>query len=290
MKKNSIIKKTLTGALILLFFLSVKPSEAAQTPVLGVENIKSTTAVGKTIDAKMYIETPLSGYNITSYDLILRYDKDIVNVAVIALPNTPFDTSIALDTDEANGTIHIARTRTSLNSLSGKIPLGTITFKGLKEGKSDIKFENVKVYDLSKTDPLTVEIKNSTITVSNTATSGSGGDGNSTGGVNPRPTTAPECFIDGVEGTNTELGCIPNDPIAFIQKFYAIGLGLIGGVATLFIIYSGYILTTSQGNSVAIAKARSYLYYSIAGLILAIFGFVFFEFIATDILHLPGFG
>lgn len=241
----------------------------------------------KLFSAKLFLKTPSTGYNITSFDLEILFDPKIVEVD--SIQQTPIFKTVSTFYTPSEGKIHMVRVNTE-DKLSGKLPLATITFKGLIEGGSDIKFENVKVYDLSKTDPIAVEVKNSTIVVSNTATGASGGDGNSTGGVNPRPTNTPECFIDGVEGTNTELGCIPNDPIAFIQKFYAIGLGLIGGVATLFIIYSGYILTTSQGNSVAIAKARSYLYYSIAGLILAIFGFVFFEFIATDILHLPGFG
>lgn len=89
--------------------------------------------------------------------------------------------------------------------------------------------------------------------------------------------------------TTTEIGCIPNDPIGFVEKFYTIGLGLIGGVAVLFIIYSGYILLTSQGNPTEVGKAKSYLYYAIAGLLLAVFGYVFFEFVVIDILHLPGF-
>ena len=32
---------------------------------------------------------------------------------------------------------------------------------------------------------------------------------------------------------STDLGCIPNDPFAFVAKFYGIGPGLIGGVAFL---------------------------------------------------------
>jgi len=88
---------------------------------------------------------------------------------------------------------------------------------------------------------------------------------------------------------STDLGCIPNDPYAFVAKFYGIGLGIIGGVALLFIIYGGYIILTSQGQPAQLGRGKSYIYYAIAGLLLAIFGFVFIQVIAVDILHIPGF-
>lgn len=88
----------------------------------------------------------------------------------------------------------------------------------------------------------------------------------------------------------TDLGCLPNDPIGFVGKFYGIGLGLIGGVALLFLIYGGYHLMTSGGNQDRLQKGKEYIYYSIAGLLLAIFGYVFIQFIAKNILQIPGFG
>lgn len=91
------------------------------------------------------------------------------------------------------------------------------------------------------------------------------------------------------EGVDTDLGCIPNDPFQFVSKFYGIGLGLIGGVAVLFIIYGGYIILTSQGEQAQLNRGKSYIYYAIAGLLLAVFGFVFIQVIAVNILHIPGF-
>ncbi|PIY94418.1 MAG: hypothetical protein COY68_02560 [Candidatus Levybacteria bacterium CG_4_10_14_0_8_um_filter_35_23] len=89
--------------------------------------------------------------------------------------------------------------------------------------------------------------------------------------------------------TSTELGCIPNDPVGFVAKFYAIGLGLIGGVSLLYIIYGGYLILVSQGNPEKINNGKSYILYAIIGLLLAIFGYVFIQVIAVDILHIPGF-
>lgn len=87
----------------------------------------------------------------------------------------------------------------------------------------------------------------------------------------------------------TDLGCLPNDPIGFVQKFYGIGLSLIGMVALLFLIYGGYLVMTSGGSPEQLKKGKEYIYYAIAGMLLAIFGFVFVEFIAGGILRIPGF-
>lgn len=87
----------------------------------------------------------------------------------------------------------------------------------------------------------------------------------------------------------TDLGCIPTDPVGFVAKFYSIGLGLIGGVAVLFIIYGAYLILTSQGNPEQLNKGKTAIFYSIGGLLLAIFGFVFIQVIAVDILKLPMF-
>lgn len=93
-----------------------------------------------------------------------------------------------------------------------------------------------------------------------------------------------------VGGVDTELGCIPSDPIGFVAKFYSIGLGLIGGVAVLFIIYGGYLILTSQGNPTQLNNGKSYIAYAIVGLLLAVFGYVFIQIVLVDILHAPGFG
>lgn len=87
----------------------------------------------------------------------------------------------------------------------------------------------------------------------------------------------------------TDLGCIPTDPIGFVAKFYSIGLSLIGGVALLFIIFGGYLVLTSSGNPQQLQKGKSYIFYAIIGLLLAIFGYVFVQ-IIVDVLHIPGFG
>lgn len=90
--------------------------------------------------------------------------------------------------------------------------------------------------------------------------------------------------------TFTEVGCLPNDPIQFIAKFYGIGLGIIGGVGLLFIIYGGYLIITSAGNPMKLKEGQGYVKYAIIGILLAVFGYFLIQVITVDILQIPGFG
>lgn len=94
------------------------------------------------------------------------------------------------------------------------------------------------------------------------------------------------CSINEVE---TDFGCLPTDPIGFVEKFYGIGLGLIAFVALIFMIIGGYFVMTSRGNIEQLQKGKTYIYYSIAGLLLAIFGFIFIQIVTGNILRIPGF-
>lgn len=102
----------------------------------------------------------------------------------------------------------------------------------------------------------------------------------------PTPAPGTACQLDEIQ---TDFGCFPNDPIGFVQKFYGIGVGLVGGLSLLVLSWGGYIILTSRGESSKLNIGKSYIFYAIVGLLLAIFGYVFFEFVAVDLLHIPGF-
>src|SRR5579859_2861441 len=87
----------------------------------------------------------------------------------------------------------------------------------------------------------------------------------------------------------TDFGCIPMDPAGFVGKFYGIGLSIIGGVSVLFIIYGGYLFLSSQGQQMQVERGKMYITYAIIGLLFAVFGFVFIQVIAVNVLHIPGF-
>ena len=87
----------------------------------------------------------------------------------------------------------------------------------------------------------------------------------------------------------TDFGNIPCSPTGFASTIYGIGLGLIGVVALLFIIFGGYLILSSQGNPEQLNKGKSYIMYSILGLILAVAGYAFYEIIGKNVLKIPGF-
>ena len=100
----------------------------------------------------------------------------------------------------------------------------------------------------------------------------------------PTPTPCPD-------GTAvSDFGCIHTDPVLFVTDIYAIGIWLIGFVGILFMIIGGYFIMTSRGNVEQLARGKSFIFYSIAGILLAVFGFVFIEIITGQILKIPGFG
>jgi hypothetical protein len=94
------------------------------------------------------------------------------------------------------------------------------------------------------------------------------------------------CSLNEVQ---TDFGCFPNDPIGFVQKFYGIGIGFVAGIALLSLIWGGYTILSSKGDPQRVNIGKSYIFYAICGLLLAIFGYVFIQVVVVDILHVPGF-
>lgn len=94
---------------------------------------------------------------------------------------------------------------------------------------------------------------------------------------------------DTVHYTQTDLGCIPNDPGGFTSKFYSIGLGLCAAAAFLFILYGGFLILTSQGNISQFNRGKGYVFYSVVGLLFAVLAAVFLQFVVIDLLKIPGF-
>lgn len=88
----------------------------------------------------------------------------------------------------------------------------------------------------------------------------------------------------------TDLGCIPDTPAGFVQKYLDVGLAMIGGVSFLGMVYGMILIGSSQGNNVQIQKGKKIVTSSIVGVLLAIFSVFITKLVAVDILHIPGFG
>jgi hypothetical protein len=71
---------------------------------------------------------------------------------------------------------------------------------------------------------------------------------------------------------------------AFLQSIQNWLLGLVGGLAILFIVYGGFLYMTSGGNKERVETAKKTLTYAIGGLLLVILAGVIFEILTGDFL------
>lgn len=100
-----------------------------------------------------------------------------------------------------------------------------------------------------------------------------------------------DCMVN-KKGVWTGIGCVRTGSAAvFIQDvFLGWGIGLAGLIALICIIYSAFLLQTSQGNPERLKKAREYLTNCIIGLLIIIFAIFILRLIGVSILQIPGFG
>lgn len=88
----------------------------------------------------------------------------------------------------------------------------------------------------------------------------------------------------------TDLGEVStSSPLEFVSSIYGMGLGLIGGVALLAIMYGGFLILTSQGEPRKIQDGKQYIFYAIVGLFMAFAGFAIYGVIGGNVLKIPGF-
>lgn len=87
----------------------------------------------------------------------------------------------------------------------------------------------------------------------------------------------------------TDLGDIACTPTGFASSIYGIGLSFIGVVALLFIVYGGFLILTSQGSEEQLRRGKSYITYSIIGVVLALVGYALYQILAIDVIQIPGF-
>lgn len=96
----------------------------------------------------------------------------------------------------------------------------------------------------------------------------------------------------------TIIGCISTDLGSFQQEGSAasvvqillnIIIGLVGGVAFLYLIYGSFVVITSQSDSERLNYGKRLIYGAIIGLIFTLSSAFIINFIASGILKIPGF-
>ncbi len=98
-----------------------------------------------------------------------------------------------------------------------------------------------------------------------------------------------DCTGPSKGGFYSGFGCVPLTLQGFVSNFLlSIGVNVAFVVALLCIIYSAFMLQTSQGNPERLKKAREYLTSCIVGLVLILFSVFLLRLIGVSILGIPG--
>ncbi|MFH0937082.1 MAG: pilin [Candidatus Daviesbacteria bacterium] len=97
------------------------------------------------------------------------------------------------------------------------------------------------------------------------------------------------CNVDGVNGIQTAIGCIPTQPQALIQGILRFTTGAGGGIALLLMIWGAFQMITSAGNPESVKKGADQITSAIIGLLFIIFSVLLLQVIGVDILDIKEF-
>lgn len=86
----------------------------------------------------------------------------------------------------------------------------------------------------------------------------------------------------------TALGCVPIDERGFLRQAITLLLSVSGIVALLSILAGAFLLSTSQGDTNQVKKARELITAAVSGLLFIIFSVIILDFIGVQILRIPG--
>lgn len=92
----------------------------------------------------------------------------------------------------------------------------------------------------------------------------------------------------GSGGNATFFSNIPTQPSEIVPRIVQIVLGVAGGIALLILIFAGYKLIMSKGKPEAVQSAKEQVTAAIVGLLFIFMSFLIFQFIAADLLKVPG--
>jgi hypothetical protein len=97
------------------------------------------------------------------------------------------------------------------------------------------------------------------------------------------PTPDPESHY-------TMIGCISTNPGKFTKQVTEFFFRMVGGIAFLFLLYGAGIMATSQADPERLNQGKRIIYGAIIGLLFVLFSTFIFNFIAVNVLKIPGFG
>ena len=87
---------------------------------------------------------------------------------------------------------------------------------------------------------------------------------------------------------NTAIGCITvSDPGGMVAFYLRWGMGIIGGLAFVMVIYSSYLIIVSQGDRNRITQGKRLLGAAIIGLLLFLFSAYLLYYLGYNVLGIP---
>lgn len=92
------------------------------------------------------------------------------------------------------------------------------------------------------------------------------------------------------QGMWTAIGCISVNPVEAVKTFVLVGISIAGGVGFLSIIMAGAMYSLSTGDAKRTTDAKELLTSAVIGLLFIIFSITILQFIASDLMQIPGFG
>lgn len=108
----------------------------------------------------------------------------------------------------------------------------------------------------------------------------------------PQRTACEDCGSYDDEGRPTHIysaiGCIPIDEKGFTRQLIQILLSVSGLIALLSILAGAFLLSTSQGDSNQVKKAKELITAAVSGLFFIIFSTIILDFFGVQILRIPG--
>ncbi|OIO18945.1 MAG: hypothetical protein COY69_02045 [Candidatus Magasanikbacteria bacterium CG_4_10_14_0_8_um_filter_32_14] len=89
----------------------------------------------------------------------------------------------------------------------------------------------------------------------------------------------------GLDCVKESSGLSDADPRIIIVKIINVSLGLLGIIATVLIIYSGFLWMTSGGEQTKVDKARKIIFSAIIGLVIILMAFAITRYVSASLFE-----
>ena len=89
----------------------------------------------------------------------------------------------------------------------------------------------------------------------------------------------------GLDCVKENSGLSGTDPRIIIVKIINVSLGLLGIIATMLIIYAGFLWMTGGGDQTKVDKARKIIFSAIIGLVIILMAFAITRYVSTSLFE-----